>query len=79
MKTRSATGATSREGVFSAGDCVTGPDLVVTATGGEELRLSAGTIVIDTGARPAEPPIPGLAGWDTGAWSQPIKAVSASI
>jgi NADPH-dependent glutamate synthase beta subunit-like oxidoreductase len=26
-----ATGATSREGVFSAGDCVTGPDLVVTA------------------------------------------------
>jgi glutamate synthase (NADPH/NADH) small chain len=25
------TGATSREGVFSAGDCVTGPDLVVTA------------------------------------------------
>jgi len=26
-----ATGATSREGVFSGGDCVTGPDLVVTA------------------------------------------------
>jgi glutamate synthase (NADPH/NADH) small chain len=25
------TGATSREGVFSGGDCVTGPDLVVTA------------------------------------------------
>ncbi|HVN15189.1 MAG TPA: hypothetical protein VMT73_05560, partial [Anaerolineales bacterium] len=24
-------GVTSREGVFSAGDCVTGPDLVVTA------------------------------------------------
>ena len=28
------TGATSREGVFSAGDCVTGPDLVVTAMRG---------------------------------------------
>jgi glutamate synthase (NADPH/NADH) small chain len=27
----SSTGATSREGVFSGGDCVTGPDLVVTA------------------------------------------------
>ena len=27
----SHTGATSREGVFSGGDCVTGPDLVVTA------------------------------------------------
>jgi glutamate synthase (NADPH/NADH) small chain len=27
----STTGATSREGVFSGGDCVTGPDLVVTA------------------------------------------------
>jgi glutamate synthase (NADPH/NADH) small chain len=27
----SRTGATSREGVFSGGDCVTGPDLVVTA------------------------------------------------
>ena len=26
-----ATGATSREGVFSGGDCVTGPDIVVTA------------------------------------------------
>ena len=26
-----ATGKTSREGVFSGGDCVTGPDLVVTA------------------------------------------------
>ncbi|GER81101.1 MAG: glutamate synthase (NADPH), homotetrameric [Anaerolineaceae bacterium] len=26
-----ATGATTREGVFSGGDCVTGPDLVVTA------------------------------------------------
>ena len=26
-----ATGRTSREGVFSGGDCVTGPDLVVTA------------------------------------------------
>ena len=25
------TGATSRPGVFSGGDCVTGPDLVVTA------------------------------------------------
>jgi glutamate synthase (NADPH/NADH) small chain len=29
--TDKATGATSREGVFSGGDCVTGPDLVVTA------------------------------------------------
>jgi glutamate synthase (NADPH/NADH) small chain len=28
------TGETSREGVFSAGDCVTGPDLVVTAMRG---------------------------------------------
>jgi len=28
------TGLTSREGVYSAGDCVTGPDLVVTAMGG---------------------------------------------
>jgi glutamate synthase (NADPH/NADH) small chain len=27
----SRTGATSRDGVFSGGDCVTGPDLVVTA------------------------------------------------
>ena len=27
----SRTGATSRAGVFSGGDCVTGPDLVVTA------------------------------------------------
>jgi NADPH-dependent glutamate synthase beta subunit-like oxidoreductase len=25
------TGATSREGVFAGGDCVSGPDLVVTA------------------------------------------------
>jgi glutamate synthase (NADPH/NADH) small chain len=32
-----ATGETTREGVFSAGDCVTGPDLVVTAmTGGRK-------------------------------------------
>lgn len=30
----SETGMTSREGVFSAGDCVTGPDLVVTAMRG---------------------------------------------
>jgi len=30
----SETGVTSREGVFSAGDCVTGPDLVVTAMRG---------------------------------------------
>jgi glutamate synthase (NADPH/NADH) small chain len=30
----SETGETSREGVFSAGDCVTGPDLVVTAMRG---------------------------------------------
>ncbi len=29
--TDKATGATSREGVFSGGDCVTGPDIVVTA------------------------------------------------
>ncbi|HRQ25339.1 MAG TPA: FAD-dependent oxidoreductase, partial [Anaerolineales bacterium] len=29
--TDKATGTTSREGVFSGGDCVTGPDLVVTA------------------------------------------------
>jgi glutamate synthase (NADPH/NADH) small chain len=29
--TDKATGSTSREGVFSGGDCVTGPDLVVTA------------------------------------------------
>ena len=29
--TDKATGATSREGVFSGGDCVSGPDLVVTA------------------------------------------------
>ena len=29
--TNPATGMTTREGVFSAGDCVTGPDLVVTA------------------------------------------------
>lgn len=29
--TNRATGATSREGVFSGGDCVTGPDIVVTA------------------------------------------------
>ena len=36
-----ATGATSREGVFSAGDCVTGPDLVVTAmVGGRKAGLA---------------------------------------
>jgi glutamate synthase (NADPH/NADH) small chain len=29
--TNKSTGATSREGVFSGGDCVTGPDIVVTA------------------------------------------------
>ncbi len=31
VKADKNTGATSREGVFSGGDCVTGPDLVVTA------------------------------------------------
>jgi glutamate synthase (NADPH) small chain len=31
VKADKKTGATSREGVFSGGDCVTGPDLVVTA------------------------------------------------
>ncbi len=31
IKADKETGATSREGVFSGGDCVTGPDLVVTA------------------------------------------------
>lgn len=36
-----ATGATSREGVFSGGDCVTGPDLVVTAmVGGRKAGLA---------------------------------------
>jgi glutamate synthase (NADPH/NADH) small chain len=35
------TGATSRPGVFSAGDCVTGPDLVVTAmVGGRKAALA---------------------------------------
>ena len=35
------TGATSREGVFSGGDCVTGPDLVVTAmVGGRKAGLA---------------------------------------
>ncbi len=35
------TGETSREGVFSAGDCVTGPDLVVTAmVGGRKAALA---------------------------------------
>jgi NADPH-dependent glutamate synthase beta subunit-like oxidoreductase len=29
--TNKETGATSRPGVFSGGDCVTGPDIVVTA------------------------------------------------
>jgi glutamate synthase (NADPH/NADH) small chain len=31
VKADKQTGATSREGIFSGGDCVTGPDLVVTA------------------------------------------------
>jgi glutamate synthase (NADPH/NADH) small chain len=31
IKADKKTGATSREGVFSGGDCATGPDLVVTA------------------------------------------------
>ena len=31
VKADKQTGATSRAGVFSGGDCVTGPDLVVTA------------------------------------------------
>jgi glutamate synthase (NADPH/NADH) small chain len=31
VKADTRTGVTSREGVFSGGDCVTGPDLVVTA------------------------------------------------
>ncbi|RPH38561.1 MAG: hypothetical protein EHM87_25380 [Burkholderiales bacterium] len=36
-----ATGVTSREGVFSGGDCVTGPDLVVTAmVGGRKAGLA---------------------------------------
>lgn len=36
-----ATGATSREGVFSGGDCATGPDLVVTAmVGGRRAALA---------------------------------------
>ncbi len=36
-----ATGATSREGVFSGGDCATGPDLVVTAmVGGRKAALA---------------------------------------
>ncbi len=36
-----ATGLTSREGVFSGGDCVTGPDLVVTAmVGGRKAALA---------------------------------------
>jgi glutamate synthase (NADPH) small chain len=36
-----ATGITSREGVFSGGDCVTGPDLVVTAmVGGRKAGLA---------------------------------------
>jgi glutamate synthase (NADPH/NADH) small chain len=35
------TGATSRPGVFSAGDCVTGPDLVVTAmVGGRRAAMA---------------------------------------
>jgi len=39
--TNKATGATSREGVFSGGDCVTGPDLVVTAmVGGRKAGLA---------------------------------------
>jgi glutamate synthase (NADPH/NADH) small chain len=36
-----ATGATTRQGVFSGGDCVTGPDLVVTAmVGGRKAALA---------------------------------------
>jgi len=35
------TGRTSREGVFSAGDCVTGPDLVVTAMRGGRKAATA--------------------------------------
>lgn len=39
--TDKASGATSREGVFSGGDCVTGPDLVVTAmVGGRKAALA---------------------------------------
>jgi glutamate synthase (NADPH/NADH) small chain len=41
IKADKNTGATSREGVFSAGDCVTGPDLVVTAmVGGRKAALA---------------------------------------
>jgi NADPH-dependent glutamate synthase beta subunit-like oxidoreductase len=36
-----AKGNTSREGIFSGGDCVTGPDLVVTAmVGGRKAALA---------------------------------------
>lgn len=39
--TNKATGATSRAGVFSGGDCATGPDLVVTAmVGGRKAALA---------------------------------------
>lgn len=38
------------------------PDQVlVKSSGGDVRRLSAGLIVIDTGARPSEPPVPGIA------------------
>ena len=41
VKADTKTGVTSREGVFSAGDCVTGPDLVVTAmVGGRQAAVS---------------------------------------
>jgi len=41
IKADRITGATSREGVFSGGDCVTGPDLVVTAmVGGRKAALA---------------------------------------
>ena len=41
IKADTTTGATSREGVFSGGDCATGPDLVVTAmVGGRQAALA---------------------------------------
>ena len=41
IKADKTTGATSREGVFSGGDCATGPDLVVTAmVGGRQAALA---------------------------------------
>jgi len=41
IKADKYTGATSREGVFSGGDCATGPDLVVTAmVGGRQAALA---------------------------------------